>query len=267
MKMGILGCGKMAGAMLERWLQTGQVDAANVRAVTRSRASAARVHQHYGVAAGTDTGQLLDWADVILLGIKPQQVAAVAPTWRAHVRPDQVWLSVLAGTTSARLRALLGGGAPVVRLMPNTPVRLGLGATAVVWPPDFPADQRAALTTLLADLGDVVPLQEDRIDAFTAIAGSGPAYVFLFVESLTAAAVRLGFGLEEARTMALGVVRGATQLAAEDGRDPAILRAEVTSPGGMTQAALAVYEEMGWTAVTATATQAAVDRAAELAAS
>ncbi len=265
MKLAVLGCGKMTGAMLRRWLDTASLPADSVRAVTRSRSSADRVAAEFGVQASTDACEAIRWADLVLLGIKPQQVGDVLPGWADHVPPGQVWLSVLAGTTTARLQALLGPHAAVVRLMPNTPVRLGLGATAVVWPTALAAASRAQIQELLRVLGEVIALREDRIDAFTAIAGSGPAYVFLFIEALSAAAEALGFSASEAQQMAVGVVRGASQMATEDPRSAAALRAEVTSPGGMTQAAIAEFEARGWPAVVADATQAAVARARELA--
>lgn len=265
MKLAILGCGKMTGAMLQRWLHTAAIGANDVIAVTRTEASAHRVAEKFGVPASTDAVGAIAQADIVLLGIKPQQVATVLPSWRDHVRPNQLWLSVLAGTTVQRLEVLLGPEAIAVRLMPNTPVRLGLGATAVVWPKSITTTQQTQVHTLLGELGEVVVLPEDRIDAFTAIAGSGPAYVFLFIESLAQAAVQLGFDPQEAERMALGVVRGASQMAAADTRDAATLRAEVTSPGGMTQAAIAVFEQQGWPAIATDATRAAVARAAELA--
>ncbi|MCO4760564.1 MAG: pyrroline-5-carboxylate reductase [Myxococcales bacterium] len=265
MKLAIAGCGKMTGAMLHRWLKAGVVRPEDVRAITRSQSSADRVRAEFGVVATTEGAEAIAWADVVLLGIKPQQVHTVLPTWRPHAHPGQVWMSVLAGTRVARIQQLLGDEVAVVRLMPNTPVRVGNGATAVVWPDTLSPARQDDLHELLAALGEVVALQEDRIDAFTAIAGSGPAYVFLFLESLAQAAKALGFEDEQAERLALGVVRGASELATIDGRDASTLRAEVTSPGGMTHAAISVFQAAGWPEITTDAVEAALAHAAVLA--
>ncbi len=264
MKIAVLGCGKMTSAMVARWLQVGALSPNDVRAVTRSEASAARVQDALGVPSGTDPIAAIGWADVVLLGIKPQQAASALPTWRSAVPEGQLWLSVLAGTRQAQLEAWLG--TPVARLMPNTPVRLGAGATAVVWSQGCDDATRAAVSALLTQLGVVVELPESKIDAFTALAGSGPAYAFLFLEALAAGGVALGLDPVAAEELALGVLQGAAALAAADPRSPAALRAEVTSPGGMTEAAISVFDAAGWPGTVSDAMRAARQRADELAA-
>ena len=149
--------------------------------------------------------------------------------------------------------------------MPNTPARIGLGVTAVSFGEEIAADRRQQVLDLLSALGAVVQIPEVQMDGFAAIAGSGPAYVFLMLEALAAEAEARGFEPAVARTMASQMVRGAVGLAQEDGRDPALLRREVTSPKGMTEAALAVLYQRDWPGHLREAIGAAARRGAELA--
>ena len=261
-RVGIVGCGKMAGAMLARWLETGTLQPDQVVACTASAASAAQVTATHGVACGTDAQAVVDAADVVLLAVKPQLRAGALAGLRP--RQGQVWLSVLAGVTTQSLAALLPD-VHVVRLMPNTPVRLGRGLIALTPATTCPSDVATRVRSLLAPLGTVVDVAESDVDAFTAVAGSGPAYVFLFIESLTAAGIAAGLSAAQSAVLAQETVLGAGLLAAADGRAPAVLRAEVTSKGGMTQAALEVLQARGWPDVLPDAVAAAVARAKELA--
>jgi pyrroline-5-carboxylate reductase len=265
MRVAVMGCGKMAGAITARWVQTGVVPAADVMAVEASEARAAAVSAELGIACGVNAGAALPKADVVLLGIKPQQAAAVLPSWSEYLKPGAAVVSMLAGTPAARVQELLAADVHVVRIMPNTPARIGLGCTAVAWPDALDSARRGTLRPLFDALGAVVELAEDRIDAFTSIAGSGPAYVFLFLEALTTAATVQGFDVETARTMALTTVVGASQLAAGDTRPFAQLRRDVTSPGGTTQEAIAALQRGDLVGLVSDAAQAATARAAALA--
>ncbi len=264
MKLAVLGCGKMATAMVRRWLATDLLQSQQIAAATRTETSAARVRQDLAIACDTDIDALVSRAEVVLLAIKPQQLETVLGALEVAPPAGQLWLSVLAGTTLGQLRQWLGSDPQIVRLMPNTPAAIGQGVTAICSSRDLDADTRATLTSWLEALGTVVELEEERIDAFTAIAGSGPAYAFLFIESLARAAEELGFDAADAQAMALGVARGAAELATDAGRPASTLRAEVTSPGGCTEAAIAVLETGRWSDLLHAAVQAAVRRADEL---
>ena len=261
MKVGVLGCGKMCSAMVHRWLQVGLLQPTDVLAMTRTEASAARVSRDLGVDTCQDARELLRWADVVLLGIKPQQARETLAPLRDHVDGEQLWLSVLAGVEIATLEELTG--ASVVRLMPNTPVRLGAGATGVVW--GAHDDRRDAIMPLLEALGVVAELEEEQLDGFTALAGSGPAYVFYFLEALESAGVHVGLEQRDARSLALSVLEGAAALMGQAPRPPAALRKDVTSPGGMTQAAISSLQRARWAEALAPALAAAVHRGRELA--
>ncbi len=265
-RLGIFGCGRMAEAMLARWLEVGALAATDVHVVVRRGERAAALAERFGVRADSETAAMLATADLVLLAIKPQQLEdALAPV-RAAMRPDALWISVLAGTPIARLRAALGPAVGLVRTMPNTPSRLGLGATATCDDALARAlPQRAAADALLTALGAVFPVDEATFDAFTAVAGSGPAYLFAFAEAMEGAAANLGFDDDDARRLVAATLRGASELLSRDGRSAAELRAEVVSPGGTTAAALAVFAARGQDEMVRDALRAAADRSAELA--
>ena len=262
-RVAIYGCGKMAEAMVARWLEVGALQPAEVCAVVRRPERADALEARYGVQTSLDAAALVG-ADLVVLGVKPQQLEAVAASLRPQVREPQLWISLLAGTPLARLQAEIP--ARWQRWMPNTPCRLGLGATAVCGddPREPLRDRHAAL---LAALGVHHALGEHQFDAFTAVAGSGPAYVFAFVEALAAAGQAQGLDATEAEQLARTVVVGAAGLLARDMRPASAQRTDVTSKGGTTEAALRTLAERGWSEAMTTAIAAGIDRAKELAAS
>lgn len=264
-KLGILGCGKMAQAMLDRWLTQAALPRAQVIACTSRADTAAHVAQQFQIAAICDAQALVRQAEIVLLGIKPQQMLDVLPRIAFDFRPQQLVVSLLAAKTIEQIQEFLPPHQPVTRCMPNTPVRVGLGVMGVVHNLNVSHAQRHEIQMLLQVLGLVVPLDERQMDAFTAIAGSGPAYQLLFIEALAQAAENLGFDHKTALMLAVHTAHGTTALAAADDREPAVLRAEVTSKGGMTAAAIAAFERTDWRHTVTLAARAAVARAQEMA--
>lgn len=178
--------------------------------------------------------------DVLVLAVKPQAFAQAAADARQFVGPDTRVLSIMAGVTLDTLARELGA-ARVVRAMPNVPARIGRGVTAYVAAPACSAEDRALVEQLLEPLGSVEPMNAERLlDAVTAISGSGPAYVFLLAECLAAVAEQEGIDKETAQRLANATVSGAGALMLETGEAPGVLRKQVTSPGGTTEAALDV---------------------------
>jgi pyrroline-5-carboxylate reductase len=174
-------------------------------------------------------------------------------------------LSILAGAPAATVREALGGRARVVRVMPNTPALVGRGMTALAPGPETTADDRAFARAFFGAVGTVIEIDEARMDAFTAVAGSGPAYVFLLAEALAAAGAAAGLDAADALLAARETIAGAGVLLGGSAEEPAALRRRVTSPGGTTVAALAVFEDAGLREIVARAVLAARDRGAELA--
>jgi len=231
----------MGQALVRGWRAHGRA-AESIRVV--EPASAARaVAAELGVAADAELDAAAEFrADVVVLAVKPNQLAAVLPAAGRCAARDAVVLSIAAGKTLEQMAAGLGAGFAAVRAMPNTPAAIGQGMTVLVGNGAVTPAQRALATDLMAAVGSVAWLEDEgEMDAVTAISGSGPAYVFLLVECLEHAACELGLAPALARQLAVATVAGAGRYAAAAGLDPAELRRRVTSPNGTTQAALEVF--------------------------
>ena len=263
MKILLLGCGKMGGAMARAWLQADHGTLISDLVVVKP--------------SPLDDPDLVDprcrWVsdlaglsapDMLVLAIKPQIMADIVPSCRAVLGPDTVTISLAAGKTLASLQDWLGDG-PIVRTMPNTPAAIGQGVTAAIATNNLTARQRRQTEQLLGAVGMVEWLDhEQQMDAVTALSGSGPAYVFLLIESMAAAGESLGLAPDMALRLARATVSGAGNLAAARSDPPAILRQQVTSPGGTTAAALDILMA-GMPDLFRHAMMAAAHRARELA--
>lgn len=205
-------------------------------------------------------------ADVIVLAIKPQNMSTVLSQLQAAVRPEQLLLSIAAGTTICRIKQACGTGQAVVRAMPNTPALVGHGITGVYAAPDCSEHHLAQAERILCATGEVIWVSEESLlDAVTAISGSGPAYFFLLTEALAAAARELGLSGETADRLAAQTCFGAGAMVANNVKGVADLRRRVTSPGGTTEAAMAVFYEAGFSELVLRAATRARDRSRELA--
>lgn len=265
----IIGTGSMGGAILGGLLGPGvQVDG-GIRVTNRTEAKAAPLRREGVESLAIETTpdaneRAVAGARVVILGVKPAMIADTLARLAAHLEPDAIVVSVAAGVTTATLEAVVPN--PVLRAMPNTPATVGLGVTGLSAGSRARPEHLALGRALFETVGTVVVLPEERIDALSTVSGSGPAYVFLLVEELTAAAERLGFAPEEARLLVQGTFRGAVELLAASGEEPAELRRRVTSPNGTTERAIAQLQAADLGAVFDRALAAALARAKELAA-
>jgi pyrroline-5-carboxylate reductase len=225
-----------------------------------------RLQRDYGVGATADGVVAVTRADVVVLAVKPQQMAdAVRPLARVVVEHRPLVISVAAGIRLQDLARWLGSEAAVVRTMPNRPALIGAGVTALCATGNVDAATRRAAERILESCGATVWVEDEALmDVVTAVSGSGPAYFFLLVEALEDAAVALGMERDTARRLAVETARGAGRMVAESTESPAALRAQVTSTGGTTAAALDVLESAGMRAIFARAVEAATRRSAEL---
>jgi len=262
----LVGFGNMGQALVRGWLAKGR--AASSIAVVDPVPAARAVAAQLGVAADERFGASTRGVDVVVLAVKPNQLADVLPQCAELARGGAVCVSIAAGKTIATIVKGLGEGAAVVRAMPNTPAAIGQGITALVANAAVTGGQRALCGELLAAVGAVAWLDDERhMDAVTAISGSGPAYVFLLMECLENAGVELGLDAALAKQLALATVAGAGAYAAGSREPPAELRRRVTSPNGTTQAALDVLmAKQGLRELLVRATEAAARRSRELAA-
>lgn len=261
----LVGCGNMGYAMLRGWIAADDALAAHVvepdeRLCQRARAAGAR-------AVPSEGDLPADLApDLIFLAVKPQVMAEIVPAYARFAGGPATFVSVAAGTTIATLARLLSGPTPIVRCMPNTPAAIGAGMMVCVANDRTETHARELATRLLSASGLVDWIEDEALmDAVTAISGSGPAYLFHFIECLTAAGVELGLPEPLAAKMSMQTVMGAGRLAAEADDPPGQLREQVTSPGGTTAAALGVFMgEDRLKRLVVEAATAARDRGAEL---
>jgi pyrroline-5-carboxylate reductase len=221
------------------------------------------------VSVSATPDALLSQRQVWIFAVKPQQMRDVVLQCRAWLQPNTLVISIAAGISIDSLGKWLGEDAKpfgnVVRCMPNTPALVGAGVTGMSAPATTSAADRERATALLSTVGEVVWVDNDKaIDAVTALSGSGPAYVFLFLESLIKGGLALGLSEQQARDLALSTLAGATKLAQQSAEAPSVLRERVTSKGGTTAAALDVFAQQAFGQTVVQAMAAADRRAAEL---
>ena len=261
-----IGGGNMAGALIGGLVRAGRAPA-EILVIDPSEAQRAKLHAEFGVRTQAVADAVLAGAALVVWAVKPQLFGvAVAPCAR-HVA-GALHLSVMAGIRSetiARACGLALSTAHIVRSMPNTPALIGRGIAALVATPAVTATERALVERVLAPTGQTLWVaHEADLDAVTALSGSGPAYVFYFVEAMMAAAVEMGLSAEQGKRLALATFDGATALAAQSAETPAVLRERVTSKGGTTDAALRSLQQDAVAASITRAVRAAQQRAVEL---
>lgn len=245
MKIAFIGGGNMAAALIGGLIRKG-VPAANLYAIDPNEDARRRNAAQFGVRTAASADTALAGYDAVLLAVKPQIVKAVAEELAPHLAPHQVVISIVAGIRMEDLTRWFGGHARIVRTMPNTPALIGMGATGLVASGGVDAAGRQLASDVLGAVGQTVWFDdESKIDAVTAISGSGPAYVFYFIEALEEAARQLGMDEQQGRALALATFTGAAQLALQSGEPPSVLRERVTSKGGTTAAALASFDASG----------------------
>ena len=224
-----------------------------------------RLHRDFGVAVHADAAAAFaSPIDVVVIAVKPQGARDTARQIAAHLA-GQLVISIVAGIRIADLSRWLGGYAPIVRVMPNTPALIRRGITGMFAPANVTAENRMRSEAILGAVGETLWCdREEQLDAVTAVSGSGPAYLFHYLESMIAAGEALGFTPDAARQLAYATASGANALAEQSADPPSTLRAQVTSKGGTTEAALRVIEQRAVKAAYIAALAAADARAAEL---
>ena len=262
-----MGAGNMARSLIIGLLQ----DKANVllRVADPDPQQLDAIRQHWpDVQATQDNAEALQGADVVVLAVKPQVMREVLePLADLAQRTRPLVISIPAGIREAALNQWLGGNLPIVRCMPNTPALVQTGATGLVANAQVSQVQRNLAESILRAVGITVWFAEEAsIDSVTAVSGSGPAYFFLVMEAMQAAAQNLGMSAEDAQLLVVQTALGAARLALESGEPAAELRRKVTSKGGTTEAALKVLNDGGLPALFEQALQAAAQRSRELAA-
>lgn len=254
-QIAIIGLGNMGGALARGW---GKSHAVYGYDPNVSLHATLGPHVHWASSANDAAAQ----AHYVVLAVKPQ--IAETATRGLHLPSGTVLVSVAAGIPVARLKEWVGG-APVVRVMPNTPALIGQGVFALCLDdPDLPLDAQNTIPSLFAELGQTHILPERLLDAYTGLIGSGPAYVFAFMEALIDAGVLMGIPRAEATAMVRALLAGSVAMTQEPGAHPALLREAVTSPGGTTIAGLAALDACGFRHAIFEAVRTATGRSEEL---
>jgi len=265
-KLLLAGCGKMGGALLDGWLNQG-IAKEDVYVVEPFGGDA--VAERFGVTVRTTLEEIPSGfsPNVVVFAVKPQVMDEVAPPYAAFNGPGTVFMSIAAGRTIASFERLLGDAAAIVRVMPNTPAAVGRGISVACGNEAVTPDQRSACLSLLEAVGESAWVDDEGLlDPVTAVSGSGPAYVFLLIETLAAAGVKAGLAPELAEKLARATVAGSGELARQSDDPASTLRENVTSPGGTTAAALEVLMgDGGMRELLERAVEAATRRSRELA--
>jgi pyrroline-5-carboxylate reductase len=266
LELAVLGGGNMGRALIGGLLRNG-VRPEQIAVGESYEAARATLAKDFGIAATADNAEATAKANVIVLAVKPYQAGSVLGALAPQLRQRRpVVLSVAAGVRIDAIQRWCGAGVPVIRAMPNRPALVGAGATGLFAPSAVDASHRALAAQVMQSVGEVVWVEsEEALDAVTALSGSGPAYFFLLAEAMAKAGVDLGLPMDTARRLAIATLHGAGLLAQVGDGDLARLRAEVTSKGGTTEAAVRVLQDAGFNELVARALQAAAQRSRELA--
>jgi pyrroline-5-carboxylate reductase len=263
-RLGLIGAGNMAEAIVRGALAAKVLPAQNIAASDPKAERRELFEKQLGVATLQDNRTVVERSDAVILAVKPQVVGEVMPPLSDAFGPDKLLVSICAGVTLGRLADLCAEGVRLIRTMPNTPMLVGRGMVAMSRGPGATDDDLRLARDLFAACAAVVEVPEEKMDAVTAVSGSGPAYFFCLVEALIAAGQAVGLSPDEAATLAETTFAGAAELLSQSEHDAAELRRRVTSPGGTTEAALKSFGADGFPSTVARAVKAAADRSREL---
>ncbi|MBP6634155.1 MAG: pyrroline-5-carboxylate reductase [Kofleriaceae bacterium] len=262
--IGFIGAGNMAEALI-RGLIEGKVASPTAIAASAPRAERAeQLHTRYGIAVSRDNAEIAGRSRLVVLAVKPQILEKVCRQIAGAIRPDTLIVSVAAGVDTATIEEQLFEGARVVRAMPNTPAQVRAGATAIAAGRHATDDDLATARRIFDAVGITVALDEIHLDAVTGLSGSGPAYIFLILEALADAGVKVGLSRRDAQRLAAQTVMGSAKLLLDTDEHPGKLKDMVTSPGGTAIAGLHTLEQGGLRTTLINAVEAATRRAREL---
>ena len=262
--IGFIGAGNMAYALINGLLNNGY-DSKNIKVSDPNDELLQKREAELNITTFANNSSLVEACDIIVFAVKPQVLSEVCLELREKIKPKHLFISIVAGIRVNDINRWLGGKYSLVRTMPNTPALMQHGVTGL-FPNELVSDeQKALVTTMLSSVGDCFWVNEEKlIDAITAISGSGPAYFFLLMQSMTQAGMALGLDEKTAKELSVQTAFGASLMATKSGKDPKTLRTNVTSPNGTTQAAIESFQDQNFEGIVASATRAAFDRAREL---
>lgn len=262
-----IGAGNMTRSIINGMVAAGY-PAEQIMATNRSESKLIELNEHLGIHVSQANEQAIEFADVIVLAVKPQMMEAVCEPLKAlPAMADKVFISIAAGLTVTRLQEMLGGTYPIIRVMPNTPSLLGKGMSGLYAQNTVDESARQFANDIMQSVGKTQWVeQEDGINSIIAAAGSSPAYFFLFLEAMEKEAINMGFSQAQARELVATSMAGAAEMVCHNSHlELSELRAQVTSKGGTTAQAINHFQQKGLESIVSGAMQAAVTRAEEMA--
>jgi pyrroline-5-carboxylate reductase len=263
-RIGIIGCGNMGEALLAGLLKKNVFDKKNI---TVSEKQEERFdflkNNHTGINFVKDNKILVEDSSVIILAVKPQDMESLLQEISPSLTPSQLIISIVAGIKFSFIEKIIQKNIPVIRAMPNLPALIGEGISAYSLSQAISKENEEITEKILGSIGKVIKMEEEKLDAVTALSGSGPAYVFYMLEAMIEAGIELGITKEEAKILSVQTIIGAGKMV-EKGEDPATLRKKVTSPKGTTEAAFEVLRDKKWKEILIEAIKKAEQRSKEL---
>lgn len=245
-KIAIIGAGSMAEALISGILETGLIGAEQIWVTNRKNEERlAELQRRYSVQTSYDKESLFKGADIIILAMKPKDVAVAVMGMKAYLTNDLLVVSLLAGVSMDSIEMLAGRAIPVVRAMPNTSAAIGQSATALAYNGMVTEDQKKSVKSMFDTVGLTVYVEETQLDAVTGLSGSGPAYIYYLIEAMENSAAEIGLEGELAQKLIVQTLIGAAGMVSQSTKPPKQLRKEVTSPGGTTEAGLKILKEHG----------------------
>ena len=263
-KIAVIGAGHIGSAIIGGILKAKLISPKSVTASRRSAEALDELKKRFGIQTTPDNRRAVKGADILILAVKPQGAPALLEEIAPVVREDQLLISVMAGVTTERINKLLGKPNPIVRAMPNTPALVDAGATPLSKGAHAKDADLAIAETIFKAVGIVEIVPESLMDAVTGLSGSGPVYIYMVIEAPIDGGVKMGIPRTVARRLAAQTVLGAAKLVIETGKHPAILKDEVTTPGGTAIAAVHMLESKGLRNVLIEAVATAARRSQEL---
>ncbi|MFT4400196.1 pyrroline-5-carboxylate reductase [Bacillus sp. SW14] len=263
-KIGFVGAGSMAEAMINGILQSGITKPDHIYITNRSNDERLiELKETYGVCPCRDKNEFFTQTDIIILAFKPKDAAESIDSIRSYIK-GQLVISVLAGLTIETIQHYFGRKLAVIRVMPNTSAAIRKSATGFSVSAEASQEDMTAAKALLETIGDATLVEERHLDAVTAIAGSGPAFVYRYIEAMEKAAQKIGLDEETAKALILQTMAGATDMLLQSGKQPAKLRKEITSPGGTTEAGLRALQDSRFEEVIIHCVEETAKRSAEI---
>jgi len=264
-RIGFLGSGNMAEAIIHGLIGSGMVGEAAISASDRDIERLNSIVEKYGIEGYSKNFETARRSDIVILAVKPQSIDEVLQDIREELTSEKLLISIAAGVKIARIAAALKEGVKIVRVMPNTPSLVLSGVSAVCAGNNVSEKEKETVMALFGAVGKAVAIADEGLmDAVTGLSGSGPAFVYTFIEALSDAGVKEGLSRRDATTLAAQTVYGAARMVLESEKHPAELRDMVTSPGGTTIAGMARLEDTGFRASVIAAVEAAAMRSRAL---